>query len=594
MFIESLHIKNVRLFPEINIGRFNYHFNVLAGPSGCGKTSLLACIAHCFSYGNFEYSHFEEDSELWVDLWKRRDLEAYRIGLGAGSFITNEYHRTPVKTECVLPPVPKRAGDPPRILGSYQAYNELQACPLFTRTRGAGGYYYPQGYPRKRQRGEAVSEYIANTIPFLYGEGKSYIKQWLIDRGSMGEKKLTAQEKKNWECFTACLPKIAPPESHFSYIKIDSNLEPVFSVYGRECCLEELPSAFHAAVSLIMEIFIWIEGTMEEDCRLTRKAEGAVLIDDFDIHLDPEWQPAIRQALIDLFPNLQFIVTSHSPHLLASVDMEEVIIMPRSYTEPVYDLALRAAGFARLQTDDIWREIMDPKIIGKKARADLAKKTRLELIEDAFGYFDSGSIPELEAAVHALREIRTGDDKVYHKLDHKLFLLKSLSAKKRYVMKKSAEVERFNARFDEEIKEITVLTRYSWDAAKWGTARLWELRQELLAWKYIDSAEIITGDYCLTTKGTTAYYDELVRAVQHNDIVSLKVRQKGNLFLLVEITGKKDLNSDLKRMRLEQAEGLHKPARDYGSKFDHKTCTMYWGSDTIVMTREEWRTLRIM
>jgi hypothetical protein len=38
-----------------------------------------------------------------------------------------------------------------------------------------------------------------------------------------------------------------------------------------------------------------------------------VLIDEIDLHLHPKWQRQIRHHLIGLFPNVQFIVTSHSP-----------------------------------------------------------------------------------------------------------------------------------------------------------------------------------------------------------------------------------------------------------------------------------------
>jgi predicted ATPase len=40
---------------------------------------------------------------------------------------------------------------------------------------------------------------------------------------------------------------------------------------------------------------------------------GVVLVDEIDAHLHPEWQRTIGYWLIKLFPNIQFIVTTHSP-----------------------------------------------------------------------------------------------------------------------------------------------------------------------------------------------------------------------------------------------------------------------------------------
>ena len=45
-----------------------------------------------------------------------------------------------------------------------------------------------------------------------------------------------------------------------------------------------------------------------------------MLIDEVDIHLHPAWQQNVLRALREAFPRLQFIVTTHSPQVLTSVD----------------------------------------------------------------------------------------------------------------------------------------------------------------------------------------------------------------------------------------------------------------------------------
>ena len=47
------------------------------------------------------------------------------------------------------------------------------------------------------------------------------------------------------------------------------------------------------------------------------KEQGTVLIDELDIHLHPVWQRQIPAMLRKLFPNLQFIVSTHSPFIAA-------------------------------------------------------------------------------------------------------------------------------------------------------------------------------------------------------------------------------------------------------------------------------------
>ena len=69
---------------------------------------------------------------------------------------------------------------------------------------------------------------------------------------------------------------------------------------------------------------------------------GIVLIDEPDIHLHPEWQWLLIGALQEVFPNIQFIIASHSPIILASVKEGTIIdvgdIDHISYREPAYGL----------------------------------------------------------------------------------------------------------------------------------------------------------------------------------------------------------------------------------------------------------------
>ena len=50
------------------------------------------------------------------------------------------------------------------------------------------------------------------------------------------------------------------------------------------------------------------------------EGEGLVLIDEIELHMHPSWQRRILGALRTAFPNIQFIVTTHSPQVLSEVD----------------------------------------------------------------------------------------------------------------------------------------------------------------------------------------------------------------------------------------------------------------------------------
>lgn len=57
------------------------------------------------------------------------------------------------------------------------------------------------------------------------------------------------------------------------------------------------------------------------------QGEGIILIDEIDLHLHPQWQSEIAERLTKTFPNIQFVVTTHSPHVINSVATESLRIM---------------------------------------------------------------------------------------------------------------------------------------------------------------------------------------------------------------------------------------------------------------------------
>lgn len=52
--------------------------------------------------------------------------------------------------------------------------------------------------------------------------------------------------------------------------------------------------------------------------------EAVILIDELDLHLHPKWQKEIVDDLKSTFPNCQFIISTHSPFIIQSLDAEEL------------------------------------------------------------------------------------------------------------------------------------------------------------------------------------------------------------------------------------------------------------------------------
>lgn len=63
------------------------------------------------------------------------------------------------------------------------------------------------------------------------------------------------------------------------------------------------------------------------------KMTGIVLVDEIDLHLHPRWQQEVVGKLARAFPKLQFILTTHSPLVVGSVQAKNVRVLQESKGE---------------------------------------------------------------------------------------------------------------------------------------------------------------------------------------------------------------------------------------------------------------------
>ncbi|MES2261581.1 MAG: AAA family ATPase [Pseudomonadota bacterium] len=95
--------------------------------------------------------------------------------------------------------------------------------------------------------------------------------------------------------------------------------------------------------------------------RAARQTRGVVLIDEVDMHLHPSWQQVVLASLREAFPLLQFIVTTHSPQVLTSIDASCIRILEQensagtASSNAVRHVTVQTKGVA---SSDLLAEIM--------------------------------------------------------------------------------------------------------------------------------------------------------------------------------------------------------------------------------------------
>lgn len=75
-----------------------------------------------------------------------------------------------------------------------------------------------------------------------------------------------------------------------------------------------MASGYSAVFEIVNDLIMRMENSQ------STSMEGIVLIDEIDTHLHLELQRTILPFLTELFPNIQFIVSTHSPFILSSID----------------------------------------------------------------------------------------------------------------------------------------------------------------------------------------------------------------------------------------------------------------------------------
>lgn len=93
------------------------------------------------------------------------------------------------------------------------------------------------------------------------------------------------------------------------------------------------------------------------------KEPAVLLIDEIDLHLHPQWQRGLIQSLSDIFPQTQFIVTTHSPFIIQSMENVNLYTLNRvgDHTEVKY---LGNKSYIGWKIEEILSEVMglDEKI----------------------------------------------------------------------------------------------------------------------------------------------------------------------------------------------------------------------------------------
>lgn len=119
------------------------------------------------------------------------------------------------------------------------------------------------------------------------------------------------------------LLEMALPES-IRFVGAMEGEDYVFSFDGVPTPFPALSDGYKAFVGWVGDLIGHMVSVAEG--RLLSDLAGIVLVDEIDLHLHPSWQRDVVARLSRAFPRFQFIFTSHSPLVAASVQSKNVVV----------------------------------------------------------------------------------------------------------------------------------------------------------------------------------------------------------------------------------------------------------------------------
>jgi len=174
--------------------------------------------------------------------------------------------------------------------------------------------------------------------------------------------------------------------------------------YGDRCKvpLKDLSDGYQNTLNMIADI-AYRMATLNPQLleNVIEETPGIVLIDEVDLHLHPTWQQRILHDLMEIFPKVQFIVTTHAPAVIQSIQTESLIILDHSQTFeppiPTYGRDANSVLSIIMGTSTRPKEVQDKfkELDNALSESDLEKaRVLLSGLEDQIGDGD----PDLIAA----------------------------------------------------------------------------------------------------------------------------------------------------------------------------------------------------
>jgi predicted ATPase len=319
--IKSINIESWRQFDKVQLN-FHNRLTILTGANGAGKTTILNIINQHFGWQNQLVGTAKRDKKTGglnylTGFWKKllentispNDNNPDKIGT---------LHYSNGQQANLL--IPKKIGTVYNVqierqlplngfnIPSHRPIYQYQAVPnistsVITKKQAFNSYRQSQKQRYFSQRTDKTETY--------------YIKETLISLAALGYGNQIVNPNegaiKIYEGFIDILKTVLPPKLGFKSLSIRIP-EVILETESGEFSIDAVSGGIASIIDLAWQIYMFDDS----------EKPFVVSFDEPENHLHPEMQKTLLPNFLQAFPNVQFIVASHNPFIISSVNDSNV------------------------------------------------------------------------------------------------------------------------------------------------------------------------------------------------------------------------------------------------------------------------------
>lgn len=428
--IQSLKVQHFRCFEEAFV-QFHPHLNAIIGVNGAGKTALLEALAGLlqplvarirnenagtiqgFSEKDIKNDRIESVNGVWAQIETTNSKNTFPV-VGEldwyGTLDRKEYGVEALEEDNDYPVKEhpeedlSRLNNIVKVLGIRLKDKEPVSLPVLAyyscETADNPTSFEDTSSSKDYSEFTAFSAYkdALNRNSFNYQEFARWYKwQELVAKENRDEKIVKVVE-------SAILQVISGERSQFEQLhtryKNSPSGELVLSKNNLEVLVDQLSSGERMLFGLVGDLarrLVLANPGYDEPL----KGAGVVLIDEIDLHLHPRWQRFILFKLHNIFPNIQFIATTHSPQVLQYVKPENIILLDNG---EIVDATIRTFG---KDSSLILREAFS---VSRYSEEIPEVREVRDKVRRCFDLIDEEKYEEAEKSLKELEQVLGGND----------------------------------------------------------------------------------------------------------------------------------------------------------------------------------------